>query len=166
LPYQVGCIYNSNVKKIVIIVLITKQLMSRKVMILSFLLASFSFSQPLMAQQEGTGTGKWELLGAREVKFTSDRDAILVTGRKSIYKSIKLKAINGNIKLVHFVVVFDDGSSQDFLVNKVIQKGGITQVRDLTAKPVSISRIDFWYGSKGYTGRNIMLQAWGLSLGQ
>ena len=140
--------------------------MLRKVMIVSFLMASFIFSQPLMAQQEGTGTGKWELLGSREVKFTSDRDAILVTGRKGIYQSIKLKVANGNIKLSHFVVIFDDGSSQEFIVNQVIKKGGVTQPRNLTVKPMSISRIDFWYSSKGYTGRNIMVQAWGLSLGQ
>jgi hypothetical protein len=140
--------------------------MSIKVMIVSFLLASFSFGQPLMAQQEGTGTGKWELLGAREVKFTSDRDVILVTGRKGIYQSIKLKVANGNIKLSHFVVIFDDGSSQEFIVNQLIKKGGVTQPRNLTAKPVSINRIEFWYGSKGYTGRNIMLQAWGLNLVQ
>lgn len=89
--------------------------MLRKVMIISFLLALFSFSQPLMAQQGVTETGKWKLLGAREVRFTSDRDAIQVTGGKGIYKSIKLKVFNGNIKLSHFVVIFDDGSSQEFL---------------------------------------------------
>ena len=83
--------------------------MIRRIIIVSFLLSSFLGSQPLMAQQEGTGTGKWELLGVRAVQFTSDRDAIPVTNNKGIYRAIKLKVFNGNIKLYRFVVFFDDG---------------------------------------------------------
>jgi len=59
--------------------------MVKKIIIVSFLLTSFLGSKPLMAQQEGTGTGKWELLGVRAVQITSDRDAIPVTNNRGIY---------------------------------------------------------------------------------
>jgi len=138
--------------------------MVKKIIIVSFLLASFLGSQPLMAQQEGTGTGKWELLGVRVVPFTSDRDVIPVTNNKGIYRSIKLRVFNGNIKIYRFVVFFDDGSSQNFEVNHVIKKGAVTGVRELKGNTMSINRIELWYnGTHGSTGRTVNVQAWGLN---
>ena len=139
-----------------------KQLMVNKIIIVSFLLASFFGCQPLMAQQEGTGTGKWELLGVRTVQFTSDRDAIPVTNNKGIYRAIKLKVFNGNIKLYRFVVFFDDGRSQEFAINHVIHKGGVTRAKELKGNTRSINKIEIWYGTKGFTGRTVNIQAWGL----
>jgi hypothetical protein len=137
--------------------------MVKIIIIVSFLLAMFLGSKPLMAQQEGTGTGKWELLGVRTVQFTSDRDAIPVTTNKGIYRSIKLKVFNGNIKLYRFVVFYDDGSSQEFAINHVIHKGGVTRARELKGNAGSINRIELWYGTKGFTGRTVNIQAWGLN---
>ena len=138
--------------------------MVKKIIFVSFLLASFLGSQPLKAQQEGSGTGKWELLGVRVVQFTSDRDVIPVTNNKGIYRSIKLKVFNGNIKLYRFVVFFDDGSSQEFPVNHVIKKGAVTGVRELKGNTRAINRIELWYnGTKGSTGRTVNIQAWGLN---
>ena len=137
--------------------------MVKKIIIVSFLLASFLGSQPLMAQQEGTGTGKWELLGVRVVPFTSDRDVIPVTN-KGIYRAIKLRVFNGNIKIYRFVVFFADGSSQEFPVNHVIKKGEVTGVRELKGNTMAINRIELWYnGTKGSTGRTVNIQAWGLN---
>jgi hypothetical protein len=137
--------------------------MVKRIIIFSFLLASFLSSQPLMAQQEGTGSGKWELLGVRVVQFTSDRDAIPVTNNKGIFRSIKLKVFNGNIKIYRFIVFYDDGSSQEFAINHVIHKGGVTRARELKGNAGSINRIELWYGTKGFTGRTVNIQAWGLN---
>jgi len=137
--------------------------MVKKIIVVSFLLASFLGSQPLMAQQEGTGTGKWELLGVRLVQITSDRDVIPVTNNRGIYRSIKLKVFNGNIKIYRFVVFFDDGRSQEFALNQVIKKGGVTQVLELKGNTRAINRIELFYGTKGFTGRNVNIQAWGLN---
>ena len=138
--------------------------MIKKIVIVSFLLASFLASQPLMAQQEVPGTGKWELLGVRVIPFTSDRDVIPVTNNRGIYRSVKLRVFNGNIKIYRFVVFFDDGSSQDFPVNHVIKKGEVTRARELTGNTKAINRIELWYnGTKGSTGRTVNIQAWGLN---
>jgi hypothetical protein len=138
--------------------------MVKKIIIVSFFLASFLGNQPLMAQQEGTGTGKWEVLGVRVVPFTSDRDAIPVTNNKGIYRAIKLRVFNGNIKIYRFVVFFDDGSSQEFPVNHVIKKGAVTGVRELKGNKKAINRIDLWYnGTNGSTGRTVNIQALGLN---
>jgi Protein of unknown function (DUF2541) len=139
--------------------------MVQKILIVSFLLASFLDSQSLLAQQEGTGTGtgKWEVLGLRVVPFTSDRDVIPVTN-KGIYRAIKLRVFNGNIKIYRFVVFFDDGSSQEFPVNHVIKKGEVTGVRELKGNTKAINRIELWYnGTKGSTGRTVNIQALGLN---
>jgi hypothetical protein len=137
--------------------------MVKIIMNVSFLLTSFLGSQRLMAQQEATGTGKWDLLGVRVVQITSDRDAIPVTNNKGIYRSIKLKVFNGNIKIYRYVVFFDDGRSQEFAVNHVIKKGGVTRARELQGNTRAITRIELWYGTKGFTGRNVNIQAWGLN---
>ena len=138
--------------------------MVKKIIIVLFLLASFLGSQSLMAQQEETRSGKWDLLGVRVVKFTSDRDAIPVTNNKGIYRAIKLRVFNGNIKIYRFVVFFDDGSSQEFPVNHVIKKGAVTGVRELKGNTRAINRIELWYkGTKGSTGRSVNIQAWGLN---
>ena len=138
--------------------------MVEKILIVSLLLASFLGSRPVMAQQEGTGTGKWELLGVRVVPFTSDRDVIPVTNNRGICRAIKLKVFNGNIKIYRFVVFFDNGSSQEFPVNHVIKKGTVTGVRELKGNTRAINRIELWYnGTKGSTGRTVNIQAWGLN---
>jgi hypothetical protein len=137
--------------------------MLKKIIFVAFLLASFLGSQPLMAQQEVTSSGKWELLGVRTVQFTSDRDAIPVTNNKGIYRSVKLKVFNGNIKIYRFVVFFDNGRSQEFAINHVIHKGGVTRAKELKGNTSSINKIEIWYGTKGFTGRTVNIQAWGLN---
>ena len=131
-------------------------------MIVSFLLASFLCSQPLIAQQVGTGVGKWELLGLREVKFLTDRDVIPVTNQKGSYRAIKLIVNAGSINMYRFLVFFGDGSSQEMAVNQVIKKGGETRVLDLKGIFRIINRIDLRYGTKGYSGRKAIVQVWGL----
>jgi len=70
---------------------------------------------------------------------------------------------NGSIKLYRYVVFFDNGSSQEFDVNHVIRKGGVTRVRELKGNTRAINRIELWYGTKDFTGRNVNIQAWGLN---
>lgn len=134
----------------------------KKLIIVSFILAYFLFSQSSNAQQLGTGLGKWQLLGLREVKFLADKDVINVTNKKGTYRAIKLKVNNGSINIYRFEVFFGNGSSQELEVNRVVNKGGETRILDLKGIFRTIDRIELRYGTKGYSKKKAIVQVWGL----
>lgn len=130
-----------------------------KIMVLGLIIMVSSFCcSRLLAQR----VGNWELLGVREVNFRVDRDVIHVSLQKGIYKALKLKVNQGSINMHRFIVFFGNGTFQEILVRKVIQRGGETRVLDLAGNTRIINRVEFLFDTKNYARKKAVIQLWGL----
>lgn len=118
----------------------------------------FSFADVVKSEAE---LPRWERLGSRKVKKSLDRDEILVTRREGRFSAVKLKVRKSGINLHRFVVHFVGGGQQEVKVRKNMPAGGETRVIDLRGRRRAISKVVFWYDTKGIAGNKAKVDLWG-----
>jgi endonuclease YncB( thermonuclease family) len=123
----------------------------------------FSFTLPPGPKTDVTSAElppRWELLGQRTVKRTVDRDEIRVTARDGRFSKIKLRVKRSGINMHRCVIHFANGSTQEVAIRNNIRQGGETRVIDINGGKRVISKVVFWYDTKGLQDRAVV-ELWG-----
>jgi hypothetical protein len=92
-------------------------------------------------------SGRWELLGERQVDFRNDHDQIDVGRRGGPFKELQLRVKNAPIEIFNMVVTFENGQTFKPNLRHRFEKGSGSRVIDLPGERRIIKRIDFYYKS-------------------
>jgi len=111
------------------------------IVLISAVAISLSFTTTDDIQQPG----EWEVLGSRVVDFNADHDEILVTAKEGTFKRIKFKVVDAPIFVKNFRVIYGNGSSENFEVNKHFKAGHESRVIDLKGYDRIIKKININY---------------------
>ncbi len=84
---------------------------------------------------------KWEKLGSRKVNMGADHDEILFTAYEGLFTKIKFKVLDAPILLRNVKIVFGNGESRNFKVNKKFTAGMESRVVDLPGNTRIIKKI-------------------------
>ena len=109
-----------------------------------------------------TAPQDWELLGARTVKHSLDRDEITVTAREGMFRRIKLKVRNTRVTFRKVLVHFGDGGVQEVELRRQIPAGGETRAIDLKGGRRVIRKVVFWYNTPQSRRKKAVVQLFGL----
>lgn len=84
---------------------------------------------------------KWEKLGSRKVNMGADHDVILVTAFEGFFTKIKFKVLDAPILLRSVKIVFGNGESRSFKLNKKFTAGMESRVIALPGNKRIIRKI-------------------------
>ena len=92
-------------------------------------------------------SGRWELLGQREVDFRNDRDQIDVGRSEGQFRQLQIRVKDAPIEINNMVVRFGNDETFSPKIRYKFAEGSGTQVIDLPGERRTIKRIDFSYKS-------------------
>ena len=92
-------------------------------------------------------SGRWELLGQREVDFRNDHDQINVGRSEGRFKQLQFRVKDAPIEVTSMVVTFANDQTFSPKIRYRFAEGSGTQVIDLPGERRIIKRIDFNYRS-------------------
>jgi hypothetical protein len=92
--------------------------------------------------------GKWEKLGTKTVNMKLDHDEIMVTAKDGVFTAVKFKVMSAPVKVISVKVVFGNGQTEFFKVNKQFAPESESRVLDLPGNKRIIKKIVFNYVTK------------------
>ena len=104
---------------------------------------------------------KWVKLGERTVNHAVDRDEIVVSAKKGVFKKIKFKVKRRKVTFRDVKVHFANGDVQDVALRREIPAGGQTRDIDLEGKNRVITKVVFWYNTTSVRGKRAKVQLLG-----
>ena len=90
----------------------------------------------------------WELLGERKVKFSAEKDTIVVTASEGRFKHLKFKVHRNGVNFIDAKVHFANGDVQDVKLRSVVRPGRYSRVIDLEGGERAIDKIVFIYDAQ------------------
>lgn len=127
-----------------------------KIFILLFSLSILSCG----GSQHVTADG-WTFIGDKWVSFGLDHDVINTGNVGDAYRQLKVRVTSAPIRILDMKVHFDNGAVQDVSVRSLIPQGGETRVIDLDGGLRKLSRIEFWYETRGVRKGRSRVAVWG-----
>jgi hypothetical protein len=103
----------------------------------------------------------WFFLADKKVGFVADHDVINFGNWKDDVRQIKLKVIDGPLKMYRMVVHFDNGSTQEVELRNNFAQGSESRVIDMEGGLRHLSQIEFWYETKGFIHGRSRVAVWG-----
>jgi hypothetical protein len=128
----------------------------RRFIIVLFTLAFFGCG----GTQNVTADG-WTFIGDKWVSFGLDHDVIHTGNSSDAYRQLKVRVTSAPIRILDMKVYFDNGDVQDVPVRSLIPQGGETRVIDLDGGLRKLSKIEFWYETKGARKGKSRVAVWG-----
>ena len=105
--------------------------------------------------------GAWKFIGDKKVSWGVDHDVIHTGNINDDFRQLKLRVTDGPLKIYDMKVYFDNGEVQDVSIRFQIHQGGESRVIDLNRGLRQISRIEFWYETKGFKKGRARIAVWG-----
>jgi hypothetical protein len=103
-----------------------------------------------VTQAKPAPAGSWVLIGQTHASHSADHDGIVVKGPFDNFRAVKFKVTDAPLEMRHMVITYGNGQPDQIDVRQNIPKGGESRVIDLKGVGTRhISRIDFWYETKG-----------------
>jgi len=87
----------------------------------------------------------WDFLGCTQVSETQDHDRIQIARRDRLFRAIQLRVSGKAIFFDHFVVHFDNGTSEVLLVSERISPETGSYVIDLPGERRVLESVELWY---------------------
>lgn len=123
--------------------------------------ALFSITTAFTTAPSKTSAGDWFFLGDKRVSFGVDHDVILFGNWKDDVRQLKIKVTDGPLKMYSMKVYFDNGSVQDVELRNRFAQGSESRVIDLDGGLRHLSKIEFWYETKGFARGRSKVAVWG-----
>ena len=117
-----------------------------------------SFTPPKDSNSEA---GAWFFLGDKRVGFGVDHDVIHFGNWRDDVRQIKLKITDGPLKMYDMKIYFDNGNIQDVPLRHRYNIGAESRVIDLDGGLRHLSKIEFWYETKGFAKGRARVAVWG-----
>lgn len=124
--------------------------------IIAFFVSVFLFASVTVSAQGG-----WRFIADKMVGFGVDHDVIVTGNTNDDFRKLKIRVTDGPLKMYDMKVYFDNGSVQDVSIRAHIRQGGESRVIDLDGGLRHISRIEFWYETKGFLKGRARVALWG-----
>lgn len=105
--------------------------------------------------------GDWFFLEDKKVGFGVDHDVIHFGNWKDDVRQIKLKVTDGPLKMYNMKIYFDNGGVQDVELRNRFAQGSESRVIDLDGGLRHLSKIEFWYETKGFLRGKSRVAVWG-----
>ncbi|MEP6699833.1 MAG: hypothetical protein ABJA85_00890 [Bacteroidota bacterium] len=118
----------------------------------------FSFTA---VKKNNTSSSGWYMLGDRKVGFGVDHDVIYFGNWRDDVRQIKLKVTDGPLKMYTMKIYFDNGSVQNVELRNHFNQGSESRVIDMDGGLRHLSKIEFWYETKGFLKGKARVAVWG-----
>lgn len=105
--------------------------------------------------------GDWFYLGDKSVGFSNDHDALNFGNWKDDVRQIKLKVTDGPLKMTRMLIHFDNGSTQEVALRFRFAQGSESRVIDMDGGLRHLTKIEFWYETKGFLRGKSRVAVWG-----
>ncbi len=106
-------------------------------------------------------TGNWFFLGDKKVGFGVDHDVIHFGNWKDDVRQVKLKITDGPMKMFTMKIHFDNGTVQEVELRNRFTQGSESRVIDLEGGLRHLTKIEFWYETKGFMRGKSRVAIWG-----
>jgi hypothetical protein len=130
-----------------------------KLLKIGFLFLAFTFVFNCSAQSTAKA-GEWRFIASKMVDYALDKDVIPFDNVQDDFSQLKFKITNASLRMFDVKVHFDNGDFQDVSLRKIFRRGEQSRVIDLTGGTRHLSKIDFWYKTKGFKGK-ARIEVWG-----
>lgn len=88
----------------------------------------------------------WVDLGCKSVGFLGDKDKLVINSDQP-FRSLRLRSTGYDIEMLEMLVIYGNGSRDNFVIRQVIPSGAVTRPIDLRGEQRRISQINFLYRS-------------------
>ncbi len=105
--------------------------------------------------------GDWFFLEDKKVGFGVDHDVIHFGNWKDDVRQIKLKVTDGPLKMYSMKIYFDNGSVQNVELRNRFAQGSESRVIDMDGGLRHLTKIEFWYETKGFARGRSRIAVWG-----
>ena len=105
--------------------------------------------------------GDWFFLEDKNVGFGADHDVIHFGNWKDDVRQIKLKVTDGPLRMYSMKIHFDNGEIQDVALRNKFNAGTESRVIDMNGGLRHLSKIEFWYETRGYLRGKSRIAVWG-----
>lgn len=105
--------------------------------------------------------GKWEKLGTMTVNMKLDHDELMVTAKDGIFKAVKFNVASSPVKVISIKIVFGNGQTELFKINKQFAPGTESNILDLPGNKRIIHKIVFNYVTKPNPKGKARISVWG-----
>jgi hypothetical protein len=105
--------------------------------------------------------GEWFFLEDKKVGFGVDHDVIHFSNWKDDVRQIKLKITDGPLKMYDMKIYFDNGSVQNVELRNRFTQGSESRVIDMDGGLRHLSKIEFWYETRGFARGRARVAVWG-----
>jgi len=105
--------------------------------------------------------GDWFFLEDKKVGFGVDHDVIHFGNWKDDVRQIKLKVTDGPLKMYNMKIHFDNGTTQDVSLRFRFAQGSESRVIDMDGGLRHLTKIEFWYETKGFARGRSRVAVWG-----
>lgn len=129
-----------------------------KILCLVFAISFVSFTT---IKNSESNAGDWFFLGDKTVGFGVDHDVIHFGNWRDDVRQLKLKITDGPLKMYDMKVYFDNGSVQDVQLRSRFNQGSESRVIDLDGGLRHLTKIEFWYETKGFKRGRSRVAVWG-----
>ena|SRR5690242_18597527 len=130
-----------------------------KVLSLFSVVALLSFTT--MKNSNNSKSSEWFFLGDKSVGFGVDHDVIHFGNWKDDVRQVKLKVTDGPLKMYNMKIYFDNGTMQEVQLRNRFAQGSESRVIDLDGGLRHLSRVEFWYETKGFARGHARVALWG-----
>ncbi len=130
-----------------------------KTLLLLSVVSLFSFTT--LKNTNGIKPGEWFFLGDKTVGFGVDHDVIHFGNWKDDVRQIKLKITDGPLKMFNMKIHFDNGNVQDVSLRNRFAQGSESRVIDMDGGLRHLTKIEFWYETKGFARGRSRVAIWG-----
>jgi hypothetical protein len=115
----------------------------------------------VVATGEAFASGRWTLIGRRDVSDRLDHDTLALPSRAR-YEALQVKVHGHAVQFRDLKVHFANGGTEDVALRDVIRSGGQSRVIDLQGRDRDIERIELWYDAQtARRGRRARVEVWG-----
>lgn len=105
--------------------------------------------------------GDWFFLEDKKVGFGVDHDVIHFGNWKDDVRQIKLRVTDGPLRMYDMKIHFDNGDVQNVALRSRFNAGGESRVIDLDGGLRHLSKIEFWYETRGFARGKSRVAVWG-----
>lgn len=105
--------------------------------------------------------GDWFFLEDKKVSFGVDHDVIHFGNWKDDVRQIKLKVTDGPLRMYNMKIHFDNGEVQDVTLRNRFNAGSESRVIDMNGGLRHLSKIEFWYETRGFARGKSRVAVWG-----
>ena len=108
-----------------------------------------------------TPGANWELLGAKKINKSHDRDVITVTAAEGTFNALRFKVKYRPVTIYDMKVYYGNGSVEDVKVRYHVAAGGESRIINLRGRDRIIQKVVFRYETKPIHGRRAEIRLFG-----